>query len=238
MEGEVNRPGNYYVPPNTPMSHVVALAGGLTPRAFAYGTRVERVSVRQQQRESYQEAIQQLELTLAAAPLTNDGTATSIDRASQLAGAREVLARLREAEPDGRVVLNIDPAATTIPGEIMLENNDRITVPVRASTVGVFGAVYRPASFLINYDRPMRVRDYIYRAGGWLRSADTGDIFVVRANGEVLPRRRGAMNAYVYPGDVIFVPVKTQSGAFWTKLREISTTLFQVGLSAATIGAL
>ena len=238
VEGEVNKPGNYYVAPNTPMDQVLALAGGVTPRAFAYGTKLQRVSVRQQQRESFKEAIKQLELTLAAAPLTADTSIGAADRQSQIAGAREVLNRLREAEPDGRVVLNISPSATSLPTDVILENNDQIYVPVRASTVGVFGAVYRPASFVIDDRHPMRVRDYIDRAGGWLRAADTGGIFVVRANGEVLSRRRGAMSAYVYPGDVIFVPVKTQSNMFWTKLREISTTLFQAGLSAATIGAL
>ncbi len=46
VEGEVKRPGNYYVAPNTPMSQVMELAGGLTPRAFAYGTRLTRQSVR------------------------------------------------------------------------------------------------------------------------------------------------------------------------------------------------
>jgi polysaccharide biosynthesis/export protein len=238
VEGEVNRPGNYYLAPNTPMSQVVALAGGLTPRAFAYGTRLQRVSVRAQQRESYLEAIKQLELTLAAAPLTADQSVAAAERSTQLEGAKQVLQRLREAEPDGRVVMAIEPSALTLPEDILLENNDRIFVPARASTVGVFGAVYRPASFLIDYKRPLRVRDYIDRAGGSLRAADTRGIFVVRANGEVLPSRRGAMSAHVYPGDVIFVPVKTQAGSFWTKLGQISTVLFQAGLSAATIGNL
>ncbi|MFL6735173.1 MAG: capsule biosynthesis protein, partial [Sphingomicrobium sp.] len=90
----------------------------------------------------------------------------------------------------------------------------------------------------IDYSRPLRVRDYIDRAGGSLRAADTKGIFVVRANGEVLPQRRGALSAHVYPGDVVFVPVKAQAGSFWTKLREITTVLFQAGLSAATIGAI
>ncbi|MFL6734715.1 MAG: SLBB domain-containing protein, partial [Sphingomicrobium sp.] len=148
IEGEVNRPGNYYVAPNTPMSQVVALAGGLTERAFAYGTKLERLSVRSQQRESYLEAIKQLELTLAAAPLTADQSLAAEERTAQLAGAKEVLARLRETQPDGRVVMSIAPSATTLPEDILLENNDHILVPARASTDGVFGAVYRPASYL------------------------------------------------------------------------------------------
>lgn len=235
VEGEVNRPGNYYVAPNTPTSHILQLAGGLSPRAFPYGTRFVRESVRAQQQESFEEAIRQLELTLAAAPLTADKSQSESERNSQIAGARAVLDRVREAEPDGRLVLDISPSAQSLPDNILLENNDRIYVPPRASTVGVFGAVYRPASFLIGDGKPMKVKDYVEQAGGTLRAGDRREIFVVRANGEVLSRRRGAMNSYVYPGDVVFVPVKTQGGTFWSKFKDITTTLFQMGLTAATI---
>ncbi len=238
VEGEVNRPGNYYVAPNTPMSQVMALAGGLTPRAFAYGTRLTRQSVRQQQRESFAEAIKQLELTLVSAPLTADPSTVPGQRELELASARQVLERLRTAEPDGRVVMPIHPAAGALPANVLLENNDSINVPVRPSTVGVFGAVYRPASFLLDGDvRPLRVKQYLDRAGGPLRAADRGNIFVVRANGEVVPRSKGALNATVLPGDVIFVPVKTQSNSFWTRLRDISTILFQVGVGAAGVAS-
>ena len=237
VEGEVNRPGNYYVAPNTPISQVMAQAGGLTPRAFAYGTKLTRQSVKAQQRESYQEAIKQLEMTLTTAPITADSSTTAEERQLQLNSARIVLERLRQAEPDGRVVMEVHPAATSLPGDVLLENNDAIHVPARASTVGVFGAVYRPASFLMDEQRrPLRVKDYLDKAGGPLRAADRQGIFVVRANGEVLPKSRGALNARVLPGDVVFVPVKTQASSFWTKLREISTTLFQVGVGAATLG--
>jgi protein involved in polysaccharide export with SLBB domain len=240
VEGEVNRPGNYYVPPNTPLPTVMAMAGGLTHRAFAFGTKLTRQSVRDQQREGYADAIKQLELTLAAAPLTADSSLTAAEREQQLAGARAVLARLKETEPDGRIVMNVSPAATHLPSNVLLENNDQILVPVRSTIVGVFGAVYRPASFLIQDDgrRPLRVKDYIDRAGGTIRGADRSGIFVVRANGEVVSRKRGSLNAYVLPGDVVFVPVKTNAGSFWTKLRELSTSLFQAGLSAATVAAI
>ena len=238
VEGEVNRPGNYYVAPNTPMSQIMDLAGGLTPRAFAFGTRLTRQSVRIQQRESFAEAIKQLEFTLVSAPLTADPSSVPGQREMELSSARQVLDRLRTAEPDGRVVMPIAPSATALPANVLLENNDSINVPVRASTVGVFGAVYRPASFLLDEQRrPLRVKDYIDRAGGPLRAADRSGIFVVRANGDVLPRSKGALNAAVLPGDVIFVPVKTQSSSFWTRLRDLSTILFQLGVGGAGIAS-
>ncbi len=237
VEGEVNRPGYYYVAPNTPLHSVMEMAGGLTPRAFPYGTEFTRQSVRIQQQKSFKEAISQLELTLAAAPLTANTSQSEGERANALAGARAVLDKLKDAKPDGRVVLDIAPNATSLPGNVLLENNDAIYVPPVSTTVGVFGAVYRPASFNLGSGRARRVKDYIERAGGTLRAADRGGIFVVRANGDVISKSNGALGDRVLPGDVIFVPVKTQTNGFWSKFKDITATLFQLGLSAATITA-
>lgn len=235
IEGEVNKPGIYYVPPNTSLDTIIGLAGGITPRGYIYGTKLTRQSVKAQQQEGYREAVRQLEFSLAAAPIISDTTMSTSDRQAQIAGARSVLERLKQAEPDGRVVLPIAYSDVVLPQSILMENNDALYIPARPTTVGVFGAVYRPASFLLDGNSPARVKDYIDRAGGPLRSADRGEIFVVRANGEVLTRKRGAMNAFVYPGDVIFVPIRTQGSTFWSKFKDITQMLFQLGLSTATV---
>ena len=238
IEGEVNAPGNYYVPANTPLSEVLARAGGLTSRAYVYGTRYERVSEQRAQGEAFEQAIQQLEISLEASPLTADSAINTGDLAAQRASGRAVLERLRAIKPDGRLVLDITPETVALPGEFLLENNDRIVVPPRPITVGVFGAVYRPASFVLSDTRGDRVEDYVERAGGALRAADRKEIFVVRANGDVVSRRRGALKARVLPGDVVFVPIKTQASSVWAKIRDISTIAFQFGIAAATVVAL
>ena len=239
VDGEVNRPGNYYVAPGTPLDTVMQMAGGLTPRAYAFGTKLTRQSVRIQQTESFNDAIRQLELSLASAPVTGSTPQDTARQELELRSARQFLEQLRQAEPDGRVVMAIAPSATALPSNVVLENNDAINVPAMPSTVGVFGAVYRPASFLLDpAQRPKRVKDYLAMAGGPLRAADKGAVFVVRANGEVVARSRGALGTVVLPGDLVFVPVKTRSSEFWAKLRDISTTFFQIGAGAAGIAAI
>ena len=235
VEGEVDRPGIYFVAPNTPLNGIIERAGGLSAGAFIYGTRLTRQSVRVQQREGYREAIEQLEVALASAPLSGDTTIAVAERQAQIAAARATLERLRQAEPDGRVVMQIAINDAALPGAVLMENNDKIFIPARPTTVGVFGAVYRPASFLLGVGTSQRVGDYVELAGGTIRAADRNEVFVVRANGEVLTRKRGAWKAPVYPGDVIFVPVKTQGSTFWTKFKDITQTLFQLGLAAATV---
>lgn len=229
LEGEVNHPGNYFVAPGTPLSQVLEQAGGLTPKAFPYGTRLTRLSVRDQQRESYNAALDQMETSLVAVSLQAGGA----DKQSAASAIHSLVQRLRQTEPDGRIVLNLPVSAHDLPGDITLENNDRIIVPARVETVGVFGAVYRPASFSLLGQPPMTVKDYVDRAGGPQRLADKGAIFLVRANGDVIPRKKGAMNARVQPGDVIFVPVRTMPSTVWTKIRDVTQAVFQMGLSAA-----
>ena len=237
VDGEVAKPGNYIVAPGTNLAQVVQLAGGLTSRAFVFGANFQRSSARRQQRESFDEAVRQLELTLAGAGLTADSSIDPATRAAQVASAQAVLDRLRRAEPDGRVVLPLPDAAAPLPGALTLENNDALFIPPRPTTVGVFGAVYRPASFLLGDGQPLRLRDYLKMAGGTLRVADTRDIFVVRANGAVLSRRNGGLGARVLPGDVIFVPVKTQNTNLLAKIAQISTVIGQFAIGALAINA-
>lgn len=237
LEGEVNKPGNYFVPPNTPLSQVLEMAGGLTSRAYVFGTRLTRVTVREQQRQGYADAIDQLETMLVSAPLKADQMIAPGERESQLRAANALLEKLRASEPDGRLVLDVPYAGAQLPVDLLLENNDSIVIPPRIDTIGVFGAVYRPASFLLG-TRSTKVSDYLERAGGATRFADKRNLFVVRANGDVLTRKNGAERATVYPGDVVFMPVKAQSSSFWTKLRDITQIVFQLGLGAATVAAI
>lgn len=237
IEGEVERPGNYYVSPNTSLNEALALAGGTTSRAYLFGTRLERFSVRKQQRQSYDEALEQFRFAMAAAPLEGGMEQNPNRRAAEIASANEVIDLLSEREPDGRVVLNLTPTSTSLPSGTLLEQNDRIVIPPVPSTIGVFGAVYRPASFLIE-GRGRKLRDYIEQAGGPLRAADRKRAFVVRANGEVLIRARGMLNAEALPGDVVFMPVRTRTNDIWAQIRDVASVVFQLGLSAAVIESL
>ena len=145
-----------------------------------------------------------------------------------------VIDKLRDRTPDGRLVLNLSADAKTLPTTLTLENNDHIYIPPRPTTVGVFGAAYRPGSFL--YGSADRLGGYIKLAGGAEKYADKGDIFVVRANGSVLSRqvRKDFDRLAAVPGDVIFIPVRTSKTAL-QKLVEAASVIFQFGVSAASI---
>ena len=229
ISGEVARPGRYYFRPGTPLSQVLAEAGGLTAEAFPYASVITRQSVRVQQQASFERAIADTEMLLTAQPLT------SVDRSQAIQPAnieliRAVVAQMREREPTGRLVFDLPVDATGLPSELVLENNDTIHIPSRPVTVGVFGAVPTPASF--SYADGRRIRDFVALAGGVQGLGDEDEMFVVRANGTVLAAGDRTMRAQALPGDLIYVPIDANRGEFWARVRDI------VGLvSSGLIGA-
>ena len=234
VSGEVARPGRYYVQPGTPLATVIQQAGGLTPQAYVYGTVFTRDSVRDTQRQSYRRAIGDLELALKAQPLTNASQQVTIDP-GRLQAVQSIVDQLRRREPDGRMVLNVTPADSNLPGGVVVENNDSIYVPPQPVTVGVFGAVPSPASF--EYTRGETIGDYLRHAGGFEKISDKSKIFVVRANGTLISRDSygNVLHAKALPGDLIFVPINATRGEFWARLRDITSSILPTVVTAAAI---
>jgi len=237
IEGEVDHPGRYFLPPGSQLSDLLARAGGLTEGAFTYGTVVERVTIKTEEQASFDQALSNLQLSAAAIPLQSSQlTGGSEGATARSQGALAIIERLKNQKPDGRLVLNILPDGP-LPAHLALENSDRIFIPPRPKTVGVFGAVYRSGSFL--YEAPHRIGDYIALAGGPQRIADKGDVFVVRANGSVISQREVHDLAArpALPGDVVFVPVRA-TASLSDKLIAAADIIFRAGLTAATLLAI
>jgi protein involved in polysaccharide export with SLBB domain len=232
VSGEVARPGRYYVQPGTQMAAVLAEAGGLTSEAFPYASVITRESVKHQQRLSYDRAIDDVELLLASQPVTSVNRAQLV-QPGNLALIRNIVDQLRRREPDGRLVFDLPVDAASLPGDLILENNDVVHIPARPVTVGVFGAVPSPASFA--YRNGATVGDFVRSAGGVQKIGDRKEIFVVRANGTVLADRRSVLNAPALPGDLVYVPIDANRGEFWARLRDITGTLFGGLVGAASI---
>ena len=235
LSGEVARPGRYYVQPGTQMANVLAEAGGLTSEAFPYASVITRESVKHQQKLSYDRAIDDVELLLAAQPVTSVNRA-QLAQPGNLALIHNIVDQLRRREPDGRLVFDLPVDAAALPGDLILENNDVVHIPARPVTVGVFGAVPSPASFA--YRGGATVEDFVKSAGGIQKIGDKSEIFVVRANGTVLAGGKRALRAPALPGDLVYVPIDADRGEFWARLRDITGTLFSGLVGAASIAAI
>ena len=123
---------------------------------------------------------------------------------------------------------------------MLLENNDRVLIPPRPVTVGVFGAVFQPGSFAES--QGSRIGDYLAKAGGPTRIADRSGLFVVRANGAVVSQqqrgRGNVLDEYAMPGDIIFVPVQTRGNSLLDRVIEVATAIYQVSLGAVGLKVL
>ncbi len=248
VDGEVQRPGEYILPPNSTLGDIIKAAGGLTPAAFIYGSELNRESVRLSQQAQYDRALRDLEGEFARvmvkprAATTPDDPTTQSNR-GQASG--RLIDRLRAVKLTGRVVLQLAPTASNLP-ELAVEDGDRLTIPARPTTVGVFGSVFNTGSYV--YSQGASVDDMLRLAGGPTRGADAGSTFVIRANGNVVSSRQhssgwftsgtGLSAVSAQPGDTIFVPEDLTRVTFSQEAKEWTQILYQFGLGAAALNSL
>lgn len=246
IEGEVGKPGDYILPADSTLSDALKAAGNLTPVAFVFGAELDRESVRAQQEQNYDRALRDLE-TEFTRTASSQKVATGEEAAVQAARAASIsklIERLRSVRPSGRIVLQVDPKATALP-DVPTEDGDRILVPARPSSVGVFGSVFNGGSFL--FGKGGTLKDFLQLAGGPTRGADVGSMFVLRANGSVLSARQssgwlmasnGLETAMAEPGDTLFVPEEINKTTLGQDAREWTQILYQLGLGAAGLKVL
>jgi protein involved in polysaccharide export with SLBB domain len=244
LEGEFRTAGVYRAEPGETIRHLVERVGGFTPNAYLYGAEFTRESVRADQQKGLDQLIEKLEEDISRNAMAPSGVNPDevADNRAKLDAQRQLVEKLREVRATGRVVLDLRPNSTAVGDlpEIALEDGDRFAVPYRPSTVEMLGAVYNKNSFL--YRREARLDDYLKRAGGPTRDADTSRMFVIRADGSVLSKQSvkglwngGFASLRLMPGDAIVVPERLNRGSLLKGLRDWSQVISQFALGAAAI---
>lgn len=252
LEGEVTHPGFYSVMPNETLRDLVRRAGGLTRKAYLYGSEFTRESTRllQQQRlDEYARTIsmdaergtQELALTAPAS------SSSAQELAASRTASQDLVARLAQIHATGRIVLHFQPndsAIEAVPA-IELQDGDKFVVPDLPSTVNVIGAVYDQNSFL--YQKGHTVGEYLKMAGGANRNADVRHSFVIRADGSVISSvaaksasfwGNGFYQLRLQPGDTIIVPDKTLHPTALRNFMDWSQIFSQLALGAAAINVI
>jgi len=243
VEGEVGRPGDYVLPPTSTLADAVQAAGGLTAQAYLFGADLSRESVRKVQEVQYDRALRDLETDFTRSTSTQkvnnaDDAAAAVQKQ---AGTTRLIERLRAVRPTGRVVLDLTDSTRELP-LLPVEDADRLYIPPRTNTVGVFGSVFNGGSYLLKPGSS--VEDIVKLAGGPTRGADAGSIFVLRANGSVVSARQtnggwiggnSLSNVEALPGDTVFVPEELNKTTFMQEAKDWTQILYQFGLGAAAL---
>jgi protein involved in polysaccharide export with SLBB domain len=257
VRGQVMRPGPYVIHEGERLSELLHDCGGLRSDAYLPAIVFERQSVKQMQQAQLDESRARLKRNLTGVALMPQQTGErESDRAAAIAMVQKVLQESEGQSAVGRVALNI-ASLDSLPGsssDLILQNDDKIVVPRKPSSVSVLGQVYNQAALV--YDPDLRVKDYLQRAGGAAETGDLDHLFVIRANGAIMTdqsyrdmRRSqifpvlplvsgGLMDAYLQPGDTVFVPEKLiyVTGLQYTK--DVTTIVANAAQGLAIIGIL
>ncbi|MCO6411199.1 MAG: SLBB domain-containing protein [Thiogranum sp.] len=247
IRGEVKFPGVYPIARGEQLSRVLERAGGITDMAFPQGAVFVRAELRERERERLDELSRRLEMDLASLALKlaqEDATQTQA-----LDLTRGLAEKLRAVEPTGRLVIDLPKLLATTRGgrrseyDINLVDGDKLYIPPVTQEVTVTGEVFYPTSHL--YKKGLDSENYVKMSGGATAKADTRRIYVVRADGSVLPRGEidaswfgGAESQAIRPGDTIVVPLDVERVRpinLWTNVSQI---IYQLAIAAASANAI
>ena len=207
VRGEVQFQGAYVLKnKNERISDLIQRAGGLTEYAFIKGASlIRKIAVKEE-------------------------TAT-LKALAQVEGLQQVgpIASEFKLAIDLETVLN--NKGTTL--DMFLKQGDVLNIPSKLQTVKVSGMILKPS--LVQYEKGLSLRKYIFKSGGFSKTAKTNKIYVSYANGDVKTTKRFLfINRYpkLEPGAVIFVPEKA------VKEKMSTAELLGITSSIATLGIL
>ena len=243
--GEVKAAGVYRAEPGETLRQIVVRAGGLTPQAYVFASVFQRESTRMEQRKELEHMLNDMdqEINAQSSRLALSGNAEERAMArEELEAGRSTIEKLKQTPIIGRIVLDLKPTDTDISSlpDLPLEDGDRITIPTRPPTVQVVGAVYNQSTFI--YRAGKNVSNYLDQSGGATRNADSGRMFVVRADGSVLSKQMhrslwgGKLESVkLMPGDTIVMPQRLHTTNWMRGIRDWSQVFSQFALGAAAI---
>jgi polysaccharide biosynthesis/export protein len=241
VQGEVKFPGRYPIHRGETLRSVMQRAGGLTDLAFSEGAVFTREELKERERKQLTTLASRMESDIAQLSLMSAQEAGIRDAGQAMAVGESLLANLRDTEPVGRLVIDLDRASKARPGseqDIMLKDGDRLLVPRVTQEVTVIGEVQSTTSHL--YRAELSRGDYISLSGGMTPRADDDHIYVVRADGSVVTQSGKswfAADSAIENGDTIVVPLDTERMRplpFWTAVTQI---IYHLAIAAAAVNS-
>jgi hypothetical protein len=167
-----------------------------------------------------------------------------------------VLTETEGQQAQGRLVIHMHPLEelANSPDNIVMVDQDQVTIPRRPAAVNVLGQVYSPNAIV--YRPGLTTRDYLDQAGGPNEGADPDHIMVIKADGSVLTDdgiksskqssmfpllpviSGGVMSARLEPGDTVYVPEKLVYVNHMQEASTITQIISNAATSLAVIGIL
>lgn len=237
--GAVKNPGVYMMNEGDDMFDAISKAGGFSKNAYPFGgvyeSKEARAIYEMAAEELYKDFLDVM-LEMSQADVSKSGTA--IDESSI-----KLTQELKETDITGRVIANFLDEDQDSP--ILVKDGDLILIPEKTSQVYVYGEIASEGAAL--YENNKDLFFYINKKGGLKTTADKKSIYILYPNGEskLLNSSRNifAQNSkddiQVYPGSVIFVPRKIDTGySARMRAQAYATIIGNLGVSLASLSVL
>ena len=229
IKGEVKNPGSYPLEPGERLSDLITKAGGYNNQAYIEAGIFLRQKVAEKEKEALSATADQLEDGLISS-ITTGSLQDMGDASLAIDLLGNIIKRLKDAEPVGRIVATFDlnQLAKNDDLDLILLDQDQIIIPKISSTVSVTGQVLAPATFV--HSENLSVYDYIDLAGGFTGAAAEDQLLVILPNGQAL--RPSSFFKFkqdrILPGSTIIVNRDTTSLSrlsFWRSVLPIFSSL-------------
>ncbi len=261
VRGMVARPGPYTIHDGERIASVLERSGGLLPDAYLPATVLIRASIKDLQQKRLDEARERLQQSIVRIQM-NPGTMNQLNAAQNpqsqnpatspetLNALERVLTETEGQQAQGRLVIHMHPLneLANSPDNVVLVDQDQVTIPRRPDAVNVLGQVYSPNAIV--YRPGLTTRDYLNQAGGPNEGADPEHIMVIKADGSVMTDEGikqskestmfpllpvisgGLMTARLDPGDTVYVPEKL---IYENKMQETATVTSIIANAASSL---
>ena len=218
VEGAHNGAHAIVLPYGAKLSNVLTQ---LNPNSLAEVEALQlfRPSVAKRQKEMIDVSLNKLEeATFNARSSTQEEANLRVKDAELV---KQFIAKARQVEPKGQVVLNPDTFA-----DVILEQGDIIRIPERTSVVMVHGEVAFPNG--IEFQKNQTAKDYIEKVGGFSQKSNKSKVIVMSQNGRAELVKKGQK---IQQGDEILVLPKAQTKGI-ELTRGITQILYQLAVAA------
>src|SRR5262245_56994706 len=234
LEGEVVRPGVYSIQPGDRLSDVLERAGGVTPAGHLPAAAFYRPSAARQASTVRQEFLERQRVDLAQQQVRLAQAGDTVAARQTLEASAALSAAIARRSDEDRVVLDLAGDRWRKSGrDPVLEDGDRLVVPLTPATVTVVGSVMNPGTVMAR--RNASFADYLDLAGGITGDADLKRAYVIRANGAAEPRSAAGR---VAPGDAVVIPPRTPTPSDTGRtFMNITRYLAEIATAAALVVA-